>query len=241
MLNKLRSIVEKAEGNDRLSRLYDIFMISVILLSILPLCVVELTEPLILIDRITAYIFIVDYILRFITVDCNHSKRSISSFLLYPFRPMAVIDLLSILPSLTSLNHAFRVLKMFRLFRTLRVFKFFRYSENLQMISHIIVRKRQALATVGLLASAYIFISALIVFQVEPQTFGNLFHAVYWATISLTTVGYGDIYPVSDIGRIVSMISSFLGIAVVALPSGIIISGYQEVLEHKKKDKTDCS
>ena len=239
MLKKLHTIVEKAQGNDYLSRFYDIFMIAVILLSILPLCVVQLTEPLILIDKITAYIFIVDYILRFITVDCTKPKRNIFSFLCYPFRPMAIVDLLSILPSLTSLSHAFRMLKMFRLFRTLRVFKFFRYSTNLQMISRIIKRKRQALTTVGILAMAYVFISALIVFQVEPHTFGNLFNAVYWATISLTTVGYGDIYPVSDIGRIVSMVSSFLGIAVVALPSGIIISGYQEVLEHREKDSPD--
>jgi voltage-gated potassium channel len=71
----------------------------------------------------------------------------------------------------------------------------------------------------------------------EPQTFGNLFKAIYWAMVSLTTVGYGDIYPVSDIGRIISMISSFLGIAVVALPSGIIISGYQEEID--KMNKSD--
>jgi voltage-gated potassium channel len=105
------------------------------------------------------------------------------------------------------------------------------------IIYNILIDKKDALLTVCALAFTYVFTSALIVFQVEPQTFGNLFKAIYWAMVSLTTVGYGDIYPVSDIGRIISMISSFLGIAVVALPSGIIISGYQEEID--KMNKSD--
>lgn len=82
-------------------------------------------------------------------------------------------------------------------------------------------------------ALGYIFISALVIFNVEPETFGSFFDAVYWATVSLTTMGYGDIYPVSTIGRIVTMLSSFIGIAIVALPAGILTAGYMEELEGK--------
>ena len=82
-------------------------------------------------------------------------------------------------------------------------------------------------------ALGYIFISALVIFNVEPETFGSFFDAVYWATVSLTTMGYGDIYPVSTIGRIVTMLSSFIGIAIVALPAGILTAGYMEELEEK--------
>lgn len=146
---------------------------------------------------------------------------------------MAIIDLLSILPSVTSLNYAFKVFRVFRLFKTLRIFKFFRYSKNIRIIINVFSKKKDALTTVGVLALSYIFVTALIVFQVEPDTFENFFRAIYWSTVSLTTVGYGDIYPVSDIGRVISMISSFLGIALIALPSGIIISGYQEELDNK--------
>lgn len=78
---------------------------------------------------------------------------------------------------------------------------------------------------------AYIIISALVVFNVEPESFDNFFDAIYWATVSLTTVGYGDIYPVTTIGRIVTMASSVFGIAIVALPAGIITAGYVKELD----------
>lgn len=235
MLKRLYEVIEKSNGDDKASSIYDLFIIFTIIVSIVPLCFMTQTPILICIDKITAYIFIVDYFLRFITTDINNPKRSILSFIKFPFKPMSIIDLLSILPSVTNLNHAFRMFKIFRLAKSFRVFKFFRYSTNIQIIMNVVRSKSQALMTVGLLSLTYIFVSALIVFQVEPSTFGNIFKAVYWATVSLTTVGYGDIYPVSNIGRLISMISSLLGIAVVALPSGIIIAGYQEELERLKK------
>ena len=77
---------------------------------------------------------------------------------------------------------------------------------------------------------AYIVISALVIFNVEPDTFETFFDAIYWAVVSLTTVGYGDIYPVSTAGRVVSMLSSFIGIAIVALPAGIVTAGYMDEL-----------
>lgn len=234
MLKRLYEIVEKSNGKDKTSSIYDYFMMLTIIASIIPLCFSIQVPVLVFIDKITTSIFIIDYFLRFITADINKSERNIFSFIKYPFRPMAIIDLISILPSVTNLNHAFRMLKLFRLAKTFRVFKFFRYSENVKIILNVIRSKKDALITVGFLALAYIFLSALIVFQIEPSTFGSFFKAIYWATVSLTTVGYGDIYPVSDIGRLLSMASSFFGIAVVALPSGIIITGYQEELDQIK-------
>ena len=85
--------------------------------------------------------------------------------------------------------------------------------------------------TVLTLALAYIIISALVIFNVEPDTFDNFFDAVYWATVSLTTMGYGDIYPVTAAGRIITMLSSLFGIAIVALPAGIVTAGYMEEIE----------
>ena len=90
---------------------------------------------------------------------------------------------------------------------------------------------------VGTFAIGYVLIAALVVFNVEPDTFDSFFDAVYWATVSLTTVGYGDIYPVSSAGRLVTMISSFMGIAVVALPSGIITAGYMEDVKESKDEE----
>ena len=83
---------------------------------------------------------------------------------------------------------------------------------------------------VCILSGGYILLSALIMFQVEPESFKTFFDAIYWAVVTLTTVGYGDLYPVSDIDRVVSMISSVMGIAIVALPTGIITAGYMSEL-----------
>ena len=186
-------------------------------------------------DRATI-IFIVDYVLRFITADYKLNKGKIS-FVLYPFTFMAIIDLLSILPSITLLNNGLRLFKIFRLIRTLRVFrifKSFRYSKNIQMVVNVFKRQKEALTVVCLLAGGYILICALIIFNVEPETFNSFFDAVYWATVSLTTVGYGDIFAVSTAGKIITMISAVFGIAIVALPAGIITAGYMEEINVEK-------
>ena len=133
------------------------------------------------------------------------------------------------------------MLKVVRVFRTMRVFRVFkaaRYSKSIEIIGNVIRNSKEALFAVGTLAILYVLISALIVFNIEQDTFNSFFEAVYWATVSLTTVGYGDIYPVTTIGKFVAMISSVFGIAIVALPSGIITAGYMEELtKDKTKDK----
>ena len=88
-------------------------------------------------------------------------------------------------------------------------------------------------------AIAYVLVSALVIFNAEPETFPTMYDAIYWATISLTTVGYGDVYATSSIGKFITMISAVLGIAIVALPAGIIIAGYQNELEEIKKKREE--
>ena len=239
MRKRIFEIIEKSSGDDKLSTAYDIFMIIVILVSLLPLAFK--TEPVafVLIDRIAVTIFIVDYVLRWITADYKYNDHRARSFLKYPFSLMAIIDLISILPSLSILNNAFRllrILRMLRAFRVLRVFKAFRYSKNIEIIANVLRNSKGALTAVCVLAGGYIMVAALMIFNVEPESFENFFDAIYWATISLTTVGYGDIYPTSTIGRIITMISSIIGIAIVALPAGIITAGYMSELEKKEGD-----
>ena len=229
MRKRLYEIVEKADNRedfDLASTLYDAVMIVVILLSILPLTFK--TEPPIFktVDKICAAVFIVDYLLRFATADIKFCKPGAVSFLRYPFSPMAIVDLVSILPSLSLISNAFRLLRITRMLRAFRIFKVFRYSDTIQTVSRVMRESRKPLAAVLSLAIGYILLSALVVFTVESESFDNFFEAVYWATVSLTTVGYGDIYPVTAIGRIVTMLSSLVGIAIVALPSGIITAGY---------------
>ena len=235
MRKRIYEIVEASGGNDKLSLLYDWLMIVIIVASLIPLAYKATYLSFKIIDQITVTIFIVDYILRLITADMK-LKRKAASFVLYPFTPMAIIDLLSILPSFVMINQGLKLLKIFRLLRAFKVFrtlKFIRYSKNIQTIINVLRKQKKVLMSVAVLAFAYILVSAMIVFNVEPESFSNFFDAIYWATVSLTTVGYGDIYPVSNIGRIVTMISSMFGIAIIALPSGIITAGYLEEIKNK--------
>ena len=228
MREKIYSVIEPANSGDRLSALYDYLMIVTIVASIIPLAFKETNVVFQWIDYIAVTVFILDYFLRLITADFKLKKAKLS-FFLYPFTPMAIIDLLSILPSLTALNSGFRLLRMFRMFRTLKVMralKFLRYSKSIEIIVNVLKKQKDVLCAVGTMAIAYTLISALVIYNVEPESFESFFDAVYWATVSLTTVGYGDIYPVTTIGRVVTMVSSVLGIAIIALPSGVITAGY---------------
>lgn len=218
---------------------YGAFMVLCIIASIVPLAFREEYTPFTVIETISTWVFILDYLARWLTADLDAPKRK-HPFVLYPFRFMAIIDLVSILPSFTVLARGFKLLKLVRMLRTLRIFRAFklvRYSRNMQIIVNVFRKQRDSLITVCMLAFAYIIISALIVFNVEPETFDSFYEAVYWATVSLTTMGYGDIYPVTAIGRMFTMLSSLLGIAIVALPAGIVTAGYMAEIARGSEPK----
>ena len=240
MRKRIFEVIEVSTAGDKASRVYDWFMMLAILCSLVPLATKSTASWTVAIDRVTVCIFIADYLLRLITADFKLPGKGMGAFFLYPFTPMALVDLLTILPSFGIVGRGARVLRVFRLFRTFKVFrvvKFARYSKNIEIILNVLRCQRSALLTVGALAGAYSLICALTVFNVEPDTFGTFFDAIYWATISLTTVGYGDIYPVSTAGRIFTMLSSLVGIAVVALPAGIITAGYMDALRGNSEEK----
>ena len=238
---KLYNVLDGDTEDNKLSIIYNYFMMATIVISLIPLGFKSNNLAFTIIDKVTVTIFIVDYIIRFITADEKLNKGALS-FILYPITPMAIIDLLSILPSLTILSSGFRLLKMFRLLRTFRVFKafkMFRYSKSISIIVEVIKKQKTALISVGTFAVGYVLIAALVVFNVEPYTFNSFFDAIYWASVSLTTVGYGDIFPISTAGRLVTMISSFIGIAIVALPSGIITAGYLQEVKNSEEENNN--
>ena len=216
-------------GDGRATMWYGRIMTVLIIASLLPLCFKGSSPVLESIEYVCVLVFIVDYLARWATADLKLHKGALS-FLIYPFTPMAIIDLASILPVFNALNDALRTLRVLRLFRTLRAFKLIRYSKSTSAIAAVFEKQREALLAVLCLAIGYILVSALVIFNVEPDTFNTFFDAVYWSVVSLTTVGYGDLYPSSDVGRTIAMISSLMGVAVVALPSGIITAGMLDEL-----------
>ncbi len=239
MRERIYQIIEKSEGEDKISALYDTFMITMIILSLIPLAFKTENALFYIIDKVAMVVFIIDYLLRWMTADFKFGKKSVWSFVRYPFSFMAIIDLLSILPSMSIVSSGFKALRILRMIRALRVFrmfKAFRYSSSFRIIGNVVNKSKKSLIAVGILALGYIIVSALIVFNVEPDSFETFFDAIYWATVSLTTVGYGDIYPVSTLGRFVTMVSSVFGIAVVALPAGIVTAGYISEIEREEKN-----
>lgn len=239
MLKRIYDIIEPSDkSNSKSSAVYDIFMLICIIASMIPLAIKSNNIILVVIDKITVTVFIIDYILRLLTAEYKLQKGS-KSYFLYPFQPMAIIDLLSILPSLISINTGFKVLRLFRIIRTLKVFrsfKIFRYSKNIERLIKVLRNQSKSLLAVLSMAVFYVLFTALVMFNIEPNTFDTFFDALYWATISLTSVGYGDITPTSGTGRLFTMISAFVGVAVIALPSGIITAGYLDVLNKKDND-----
>lgn len=234
----IAEIIDRKYCSSWLSIAYDWFMVITIIVSLLPLMVMKNEEILRYTELFSTFIFIIDYVLRWITADIRIKKGNLSYFI-YPFTFMAIVDLLSILPAITLINPAFKLFRFIRLLRLTRVIKMFGISSKMRLFLTILYKERQVLSSVLVLALLYIFITALILFNVEPhvnpytgkQTFHSFFDALYWATVTLTTVGYGDLCPVTDVGRFVSMLSSLLGVAVIALPSGVITARYLDELK----------
>ena len=248
MRKKIYTIIEPGHSGDKSITAYDILMLVAITASIIPLMFMEDTKTFRIIEQITVTFFILDYFLRWITADYRLGKRG-WSFVLYPFTGWAIIDLLSILPGLHILGKGFKIFRITRLLRILRLFKFIRYSNKIQVLGKVVQKEKGVLLTVLGIAVFYVFLTALIMFNAEPHvnpatgnaTFENFFDALYWATVTLTTVGYGDMIPVTDIGRFVSMLSSLFGVAVIALPSGVITASYLEELRSLKNGSTDSA
>ena len=224
------------EGDDKQSTFYGRWMTVLIIVSLIPLCFWEERIVFNVIEYVCVTVFILDYIARWATADFKLKKGALS-FVIYPFTPMAIIDLVTILPTFLALNPAWRTLRVLRLLRALRAFRLIRYSKSVNALVSVFENKRGQLLLVVVLAVAYILLSAMVMFNVEHSTFPSYFDALYWSVVSLTTVGYGDLYPTSDMGRVVAMISSFIGIAIVALPSGIIAAGLMEEIGNEGDGK----
>lgn len=146
--------------------------------------------------------------------------------------------MLSILPAFTAINDAFNLCRTTRLIRTVRLLKISRYSKEFELFIEVLREKSSVLLSVLMMAILYIVFTALIMFNLDSH-FENFFQALYWSTTALTTVGYGDVCPHTDWGRLLSMVSSLVGVAIIALPSGIITASYLKALEKFHKIEED--
>ncbi|MCH8327192.1 MAG: ion transporter [Candidatus Marinimicrobia bacterium] len=183
-------------------------------------------------------IFSVEYLLRVWT--CTENERysgSIMGRLRYILTPMALIDLVAILPFYLPLIMPvdLRFLRALRILRIFRLLKFARYSRAVRIFGRVIHEKKEELViSLSAILVALVLIASLMYYlekDIQPEAFGSIPAALWWGVVSLTTVGYGDVYPITPLGKIFGGMVALLGIGVFALPAGIIASGFAQATQ----------
>lgn len=193
-------------------------------------------------------IFTVEYGVRVLTADIKFPQyKGIKPFFKYIFSFMAIVDLLAILPSLLliilpqGMLADLQFIRMLRIMRVFRVLKITRYSSSLKMMGEVLKDKRSDLSITIFVTFVLMIISSTLMYYAEhttqPDQFPDIVHAFWWAVATLTTVGYGDVYPVTALGKILSGIIAILGIGLVALPTGILSSAFVDRMEAQKRKK----
>ena len=245
-------IISKAEEGDRVSAVFDWCIMGLIALSILSI-VLESFESVYarwhsffhVLEIVTVVVFTAEYILRIWTADLLYPE-SRHPRLRYFFSFMAIIDLLAIVPFYLPFFSAdlrfLRMMRLFRLFRLLRVFKLGRYFEALQIIVRVIKESGPQLIMSVVICFFVMLFSAIVMYTVEhpvqPEQFPNVISSLWWAMCTLTTVGYGDVYPVTAVGRLFASFISLIGIGIIAIPTGIIAAGFSHAIGHGDCEET---
>lgn len=256
MYSKLKrrifAIIQPAEDGNVASRIFDLAIMVLIFASVASVFIATFALPrgvirwLIRFEIISVAIFTVEYLLRMWTSDLLYSELSRGrAFVKYVFSPMAIIDLVAILPFYLPMILPINLIgiRAIRLVRLLRIFKMNRYSDALVSIGDVFKNKLREITASLFFVFLLLIIASLLIYYAEhdaqPDNFANAFSGLWWAVATLTTVGYGDIYPITAAGRILGAFIAIMGIGVVAIPTGILSSGFVELLEKQKEADKD--
>ncbi|MCQ2973879.1 MAG: ion transporter [Bacteroidales bacterium] len=247
---KLYSLVDENAKDKPLPKYFNYFIMVLIVLNVFTMIletVEEIYQPYKVIfhsfEIFVIIIFTAEYLIRLITADLAFPSTSrLKSILKYIFSFYGLIDLLAILPfymPFTSLD--LRVVRTLRLLRFLRLFKIARYNNSLELIKSVMYEKRSELGVTCFVIIVVMIIASFLMFYAEhsaqPENFPNVLTCIWWSIVTLTTVGYGDVFPVTGVGRLLGGIIAFLGIGLVALPTGLISAGFLEKINQKSKEE----
>ncbi|QCE42660.1 ion transporter [Psychroserpens sp. NJDZ02] len=252
---KIAKYFDDEKGNAKGEDLLDYFISVLILINVLAIILESYKEIyttyktfFTLLELFTIIVFSIEYVVRVWVSDLIYPTLSPTrARLKYVFSFMGLVDLASILPFylpfIVTLD--LRIVRLLRLFRLLRVLKLNRNFKSLAVIRSVIVKTKNEILVSAILVFILLIIASTLMFYIEnkaqPEAFENIGQSLWWAVATLTTVGYGDIYPITGLGKIMSAVIALLGIGFVALPTGIISSAYiEEIRSQKQSEKCVC-
>lgn len=228
------------ENNDsRSGRAFDLFIQALIVISLITFSVETLPDLsdstrywLRLVEIITVAIFTVEYVLR--VVFASPKRKFIFSF-------FGIVDLLSILPFYISTGIDLRSVRAFRLLRLFRALKLIRYSKAIQRFHRALIIAREELVLYFIVTIMLIYFAGVGIYffenDAQPDKFQSVLHSLWWAVATLTTVGYGDVYPITIGGRIFTFLMLLIGLGIVSVPAGIVASALQSAREMESEAK----
>ena len=251
--NRVFYILDVSRPGDTLSRAFDIFIISLIGLNVMALMAetvegIHESAPTFFrwFEVVSVLIFTIEYILRVWTcTEAPQYRSRVRGRIRFILTPLALIDFLAILPFyLPFIGFDLRSIRAVRLFRFFRVMRIARYSNALRILGRVFKAKKAELVTASFFLMILLIIASTFMYFVEnasqPEVFSSIPAAMWWAATTITTVGYGDIYPITAGGKVIAAIISILGIGMFALPTGILGAGFVEEMQSRKDMVRKC-
>jgi voltage-gated potassium channel len=258
MKNKIKSriyeILEGSVRDDKAHRAFEIFIVTLITTNVVAVMMeterafhLRYAGALRTFDIISVAIFTIEYLLRiWVCTNDPKFKGPISGRVRFALSPLALIDIMAILPFYLPLVIPFdlRILRAVRLIRLARLLKIGRYSEALKLFGRVLKAKKEELIAALFILFILLIVSASLLYYVEnpaqPEKFSSIPASMWWGVVTLTTVGYGDIYPITPLGKFLGAIISLLGIGFFAMPAGLLSAGFIEEIKKKRMDKKCC-
>ena len=246
---RLANIIKVGATDEYFSREYDFISTLAVFLNVVVIVLytfdsMELNygRQLLTVEAVTVAFFAVDYVLRLWTAYFNFPGHSEGKAIaVYVFSFTGIIDLMSFLPYYLPVFFPVgaTVFKLFRVIRVLRLFQINAYYDSLKLISDVISGKRQQLMSSMFIIGVLMLGSSLCMYSVEheaqPEVFSNAFSGLWWAASTVLTIGYGDIYPITIMGKVLGLLIGFLGVGMVAIPTGIISAGFVDQYSRVKR------
>jgi voltage-gated potassium channel len=253
MKEKIFELVEKGSHGRKYNRIFDYTIMSLIVLSLVSIILESMPDIYLKYEAVlygfnafSIVVFSIEYVMRVYVSHLTHPSSSrLKSASKFIFSIYGLIDLFAILPFFLPMliKVDLRFLRALRLTRFLRILKLNRYNDSLNLIWTVIKEKRSELAVTGFLTFLILMIASFLMYHIEgdkqPEAFSNILESFWWAIATLTTVGYGDIYPITGLGKFISGLIAILGIGIVALPTGIIGAGFMTKVEKSRQNDKD--